>query len=225
MSTKSNSFMAKAGAALAVAFCFALSAMLLTACSGQQAASSSAASDQVAAVDPSSWKTLGDALAAQTESMGSAWSGDKYFAVLKAGDSIVRVEAEMDSKGAAAMEGIDWSADDVDGQIMDAIGHLPLGSVEDLTAELLSQDELDQLAGKTGKELVDDGFVFERYVMTGGDETGASFAKGNFSYMVTFGVSVPEDADDDGAAVMDAPVTQASFLGVSDAALDPAAAE
>lgn len=203
----------------------AIAAASLVGCAGQQTAGDAASVDQTsqaASVDSSAWKTLGDALVAQTSSMESGWDDNYYVNVFEAGASYYRVVAKMDAEASKRMDEVDWIADDVDWQIQDAVGGLPLVSVEDITDERLSQEELDGLVGKTGQELVDAGFVFQDYYMYGGEETGANFAKGPFCYMLTFGTSIAEkDTSDEGASVMGAKVTEAELSGAADGAADP----
>lgn len=209
--------------AVATVLCLALSALPLAACSGQQAnEDTSAPSEQAAALDTSSWKTLGDALATQTDSMSSGWDDNYYVAVFHAGDSVVRVVAKMTSEASDKLDAVDWLAEDVDEQVAAAVGSLELVSAEDLTPEIVSQDELDSLKGKTGQDLVDAGWTYSEYFMYGGDQTGAIFERGLLTYSFTFDVTTPEEATDDGgASIMDATITEAEFQGAANSATDP----
>ncbi len=216
---------ARARATVAAALCLALSFALLVACSGQSGVGETNASttaSQTVAIDVSSWKTLGDALAAQTDPLSSGWDEHHYVSVFRAGDAIVRVVGELDSDSYAKIGAVDWSKEDADAQLVEAASAVPLVSAEDLTSELVSQDELDKLVGKKGRDLVDGGWTFQSYYMTGGDQTGAYFCKGDLAYMITLDATVSDDADDEGAAVMDVPVVAAEFGGAADAAADPA---
>ena len=216
------------GKALSGICTIALSAVLLSACSGQPAASDSgsgaspASAGQAASVDVSSWKTLGDALAVQTASMSSGWNDNYYVAVFQGGDSYYRVVAKMDAETDDKIDNVDWTRDDADKQIAEAAGGLPLVSAEDVTGELLGQAELDALVGKTGQELIDDGWTFDRYLMYGGDQTAAGFVKGYFCYSFTFDTTVPEGkTEDGGASVMGVSAVSAEFYGAADSATDP----
>lgn len=212
------------------ALCLALSAVPLAACSGQKAddaadGGASAPSAQ-AAIDSSSWKTLGDALSAQTESMSSGWDNNYYVSVFKAGDSLIHVVAKMDPEAAARMDEVDWTSPDADEQIKEAIGMIELISAEDITDQVIGQDELDKLVGKTGQDLVDEGWTFANYFMYGGDETAATFENGSLAYSFTFDVTTPEEATEDGgASVMGATITQVEFQGAAESATDPTLVE
>ena len=143
--------------AVAAALCLALAATPLAACSQQQAADSAEGNDtpditqQDTTIDPSSWKTLGDALATQTAPMASSYNDNHYVCVFQACNSIVRVVAKMDPETMKKIDIVDWSRDDVDKQIEEAAGGLSIESAEDITSELLVPEELAKLAGKTGQ--------------------------------------------------------------------------
>ena len=219
------------GRIAAATLCLALGLATLGACSNSgQSATSSAASEtaasapasQTGAIDTSSWKTLGDAFAVKTESMASSHNDNYYVCMFWADGSYVRAVAKMNDDVMKKIEAVDWSKTDVDQQIEKAVSSLPLVSAEDVTGEVIAQDELDKLAGKTGKELIDEGWVFANYYMYGGEETGAALEKGCFSYAFTFDVTVDEkNTEDGGASLMDAPVTQVELLGAADSAVDP----
>lgn len=178
-----------------------------------------------APVDIENWKTLGDALASKTAEIGSSYDEEHYIAAFEAGDKVIRVVAKMDPETSEKLNALDLLDDNYDKELNDLISSLELESAEDITDEALTQDELDALAGKTGQELVDDGFVFVSYAVYGAeDDSAATMDKGNFSYCVSFDSGVSEDqSEDEGAAIMDAKVTTVQRVSVSDSALDPTA--
>ena len=210
-----------------LAFGMMLALGLLSACGGQQASSGSgSAADTPAAstVDASSWKTLGDALAAKTDDVSSGWDDEYYVVAFKSGDSLFRVVAKSEEGIQDKTGELDFLADDYDDKLLEVIGGLEIVSVEDLTAEVPTQEQLDAMVGKTGQELIDDGWAFQSYFMTGGDETGATFTKGMIACNVTFGAKVSTeaaDSDEIGDLLKDAKVTLAENAGVSDDAIDP----
>ena len=193
--------------------------------SSEQAASSasSQASAAAGALDVWSWKTLGDALAAKNQDgvSSATWDDEHYIAVFSAGDSVVRVVAAMDAETDKRASALDASDDDYNEKFAETVGSLKLESAEDLTSEKIPQSELDAYVGKTGQDLIDEGFTFEQYWMYGGEETGATMAKGYLAYNFTFDTTVDEDkADDEGAAIKDATITAAEFAGGSNAAVE-----
>lgn len=209
---------------IAIVLCLALAAVPLVACSGQSASdsgSSSAPEGQAAAFDPG-WETYGDAMDAQTAAMSAGWNDDYYVSVFKVDESIVRVVAKMTPEVDKVLDELDWSTDNVSEQIDEAVRPLKLESVEDLTGGLLSPEDLASYEGKTGKDLVDEGWTFQTYFMYGGEQTGATFVKGYLAYTFTFNVTVTEaEYEDGGASVMDVPVVEVEFEGASEAATDP----
>ena len=199
-------------------------AVPLASCTGQ---TSGAGDDATAAAsaDSSGWETVGDALS-QSDSKSAGWGDEYYVAVVEVGDSVYRVVAQMDEDATQKVDAVDWSRDDVSEQLDEAVSALSITKLEDLTADKLSADELEALVGKTGSELVDEGFVFQDYYMYGGEETGANFCKGYLAYMVTFDVMTSEDATEDGgASVMDGHVTSIECAGGSNSATDPSLVE
>ena len=212
---------------IAAMIAIALSAAPLAACGGQtsqDATDDTAGQTQAASIDVSSWKTLGDALAYDASTNSSAsWDEEHYITMFTATDgSVVRVVAKMDEDTYDEHAALDMSDDDYQEKFLEVMGDLELESAEDLTGQRLTQDEMDAYVGKTGQDLVDDGFAFESYWMYGGDETGAVMAKGPLAYNVTFDVSIPDEkAEDGGASIMGATITDAVYAGASVDATDP----
>ncbi|MDO4806062.1 MAG: hypothetical protein Q4A07_02315 [Coriobacteriales bacterium] len=216
--------------AVAALLALALTAAPLSACGGQGANGddtepTTAEQTQAASVDVSSWKTLGDALACDNgENNTAGWDENHYITVFNAGDTVVRVVAKMDADTYEAHGALDMSKDDYNQKFLEVMGGLPLESAEDLGDQKLTQDEMDAFVGKTGQDLVDDGFVFESYWMYGGEETGVTFAKGYLAYNATFGVTISDDkTEDEGAAVMDKTIVSMEYAGASQEATDPSA--
>lgn len=211
--------------AAATALALALAVVPLAGCGGQEATDdggSTETTSQQAAVDASSWKTMGDALSAQTGMSAAGWNDDYYVTVFQAGDSYFRVVAKMTEDAQKKLDEMDYSKGDPDEQTLDAVGDLTIEQCEDLTDKVIAQDELDTYVGKTGKELVDAGFTFQDYGMYGGDQTGANFTKDGFVYMFTFDATVSDDAtDDEGAAVMDSKASEVELNGFSDDLTNP----
>ena len=215
----------KTGIVVVIALVMSLCALPLTACSGQSSPSSSQGDNNASATEISNWKTLGDALANQTGLIACGTDDETYVIVFAAGDQTYRAIAKMQPAAAKALEELDFFNPDDKQKIIDAASNLELISAEEISGDMISQDELDSYVGKTGQDLIDSGFTFENYYMYGDDQTGASMSHGYYSYEFTFDVQVPEDkAEDEGAAIMSAKVTEAQSSGnLSSSALDPAA--
>lgn len=209
-----------------------LTALPLSACGGSSdtgGADDAATTEQTAtddaageAIDTSSYKTLGDVLAIEAEENEAAWDSSYYVYAFSYNGAPYRAIAEMTSELDEQISELDFLDEDHDEKLLAIIGPLPLKSFENLSDEMLSQEELDALVGKSGKDLIDDGFEFGGYSFYGGAETQAMMVKGLIDYEVTFDGSISGDADsDDSSLIMDLPVTSVSFYGLSDAAIDP----
>lgn len=217
------------GATVVAAFALSLLAVPLVGCGSQatqgDGSSSSTEQAQAADMDVSSWKTLGDALAYDTgENSSAGWNEEHYVTVFSNGGQFVRVVAKMDPETYEAMLDLDMSSDDYKEKFLELMGGLPLESAEDLSAQQIPQAELDAYVGKTGQDLVDDGFVFDSYWMYGGGDSGATMVKGPMAYNVTFDASVSEEQiEDGGASIMGATIKEIYCSGVSMDATDPSA--
>ena len=216
--------MLSARSTITLALAVSLGALPLAACTGQatpsattSAATSAATSATTSATfDVASWKTLGDALATATDTPSWGYDEKTFVCLFQAGSSYAKVICEeregLDDKLGTLNS--DQGADAAK-QLAQAIGDLPIKSARDITPELLA------LKGKTGQQLVDEGFVFESYNMYGGEQTGVSFGKGSFSYLVTLGTQTSEQEADKGEltqAVLDAKVVEAQSTSFSNAA-------
>ena len=216
----------KIGIALAVALAMSLCAFPLAACSGSSDSGSSQSQDQSSSAEATivnpDWKTLGDALAGQTGLLASGNNDSSYVIVFTADDGTYRAVAKMQPDTAKKLEGLDIFNPEDAQKIIDAVSGLELISAEEISGDLLSQEEVDSYVGKTGQDLIDDGLTFDRYFMSGGDQTGASFSRGYYNYEFTFDAKVAEDAPEDGgAAIMSAKIVEAhSFGNLSDTVFD-----
>lgn len=213
-----------------VALVLCLACAALVACSGQAQSSSSAAdsgqaaSAQASAVDTSSWKTLGDAFEFGGEPTTAGWDDSYYVALFETDDAAIRVVAQSNATVDEKIMNLMPGSENYAKELADAIGDLPLVSAEDITAEKLSQEQLDALVGKTGQELLDEGWTFANYYFYGGVDTGAAMEYGPFSYNVTFDVGVTEEeseSDTEGDLIKEAPVTFIECNGAADSAVNP----
>ena len=204
-----------------VSLIVAMLAMTLTACGSQNTTNTT--SNTTVSSNPAEWKTLGDALASKGEDFNtSSWDEDHYLAVFQVGDTFVRVVAKMTPEAYAQIEELDASMPEYDEQFAKVVENLELISADDLSSEMLTQEQLDAYIGKTGKDLINDGLTFQYYYMYGDEETGVTMNKGYLAYQVTFDVTVPETAiEDGGASIENAVISGITCVGGSDTAVDP----
>ena len=218
--------------AAVLAFAMMLACMLLTACGQQESSnsspsssssSSSSAAEQTetpaARLDVSGLKTLGDVLAVSSYCQGMAYGEQSFGGVYQIDDSYVRVTAKMTPELYEQTNALDYNDKDYDKKFSELMSGLELESVEDITADKIPQETLDTYVGKTGKDMVNDGFAFATYFMYGEDETGVAMTNGYYSYDVIFDAKVTEDdTNDEGASIMDATIKSVEQTGFSSAA-------
>ena len=216
--------------AAVLAFAMMLACMLLTACGQQESSnpsssssSSSSATEQTetpaASLDVSGLKTLGDVLAVSSNCQGMAYGEQSFGGVYQIDDSYVRVTAKMTPELYEQTNALDYNDKDYDKKFSELMSGLELEIVEDITADKIPQETLDTYVGKTGKDMVNDGFAFATYFMYGEDETGVAMTNGYYSYDVIFDAKVTEDdTNDEGASIMDATIKSVEQMGFSAAA-------
>ena len=174
-------------------------------------------------VDLTQWKTLGDIW--EYEFWGSVVEEGTYIRAFKAEDGYYRVETDVPQDVAEKLDAIDFFDKTGEEQEKALMKDLPIKTIINLSEVLLSQSDLDALAGKTGQELLDMGFVPQgsNGFSTQAQLSWATLEKGPFVYEVTFQEYVDVDDDPNIAAVI-RPLTVKSvtFSGVSQYATDKA---
>ena len=202
--------------ALAVVVAFAC-------CACGQSSSPGAASTQGVPADQ--LKTMGDAYAVESDFYMSSYDDKTYVYVFDNGTAPMRVIADMTPEVYTALEAVDYSKDDVNEQIAKAVSPLVLKKVEDLSAGIPAQSELDKLIGKTGQDLIDDGYVPSGSWTVSDDSTEFSMAKGLYEFDVAFNEILGEKAgseiEDPTKVVKDLTVKSVTYSRIADSAGDP----
>ena len=146
--------------------------------------------------EPAELGTLGDALSAESSYYYSACDSSYYVYVFDNNGTPCRVVAEMTEDLYDAFTAIEFTDPDKDQKMMDLLGDLPLIRVDDLSQGIPSQAELDQLAGKTGQELLDQGFQVWGY-----DEEADEYSlvQGDYEYKASFNEKAENSTGDDDA--------------------------
>lgn len=212
---------------VAWALTLGLVVMPLAACSaqgvsGDQGATEDTTTEETAAVDVSSLKTLGDVMGIESEGQSSTWNEEHYIYVTTANGAPLRAVVDLTPEIYSQIEELDFLDEEYDQKLNDIIGGLELVSLDDYSDRLPSQEEMDALVGKTAQELLDDGYIFFGLTYYGGEETVGQFDKDDFRYEITLDGTVPEDVDTyDETAIADLPVASVSFSELSEAATNP----
>lgn len=169
------------------------------------------------AVDVSSFKTIGDILNTDgAEYNQSATYEGYYIYVFKLDGSYYRaVCTEVDEAVTDAIFELDMSAEDYDEQYKKLASSIEINRVEKLDDEIIPQDELDKLVGKTGEELINDGWS----IGSSYDLADLEFAmnKGAFEYTVMFDGKVDNYDDFTEDDIKAFTVKSVEFSGIGDA--------
>lgn len=169
--------------------------------------------------------TLGDALriGQETQYVGS-WNDEQYVYVFDNNGVPTRVVAPMTAELVEAMENVmfsDAEESEKNEQILEIIGGQPLTGVEDLSDEMLSQDALDALAGKTGRELLDAGYTDQGSHWNEDDGLTVVMTQGIFDYEIHFNESVEIGENQSAEEVIpDLTVKSAVYYGFADCITD-----
>jgi len=134
------------------------------------------------------------------------------------GDNFYRAIAAISKEDSDAYMKVDFADEDYQEQQNKIVAPLKIDKIEDLSDQLISQEELDKLVGKTGKELVEDGWTYNGSYFL--EEMQFELNKGPFVYMFVFDGSVDEKDYEDYDAekgTRDMKVKSASFSALGDA--------
>lgn len=187
---------------------------MLTACGG----SKDEPKEKSAGASVDSFKTIGDIIEAAPEDLQSAVYEDKVVYAFKMGDNFYRAIAAISKEDSDAYMKVDFADEDYQEQQNKIVAPLKIDKIEDLSDQLISQEELDKLVGKTGKELVEDGWTYNGSYFL--EEMQFELNKGPFVYMFVFDGSVDEKDYEDYDAekgTRDMKVKSASFSALGDA--------
>ena len=168
------------------------------------------------AADPAQFKTIGDVL--EYESPSSCCYEDLYIHIFEKDGVFYRVDADITEEISQKVFDIDYFDPDKDQKTRDLLGDLPIRRTFVLSEALFSQAELDALAGKTGQDLLDMGFVPGGSYGFGEEASWAALDKGPFQYQVNFVEHAVVEDDDPNVAEVIRPLTvkDAAYCAVSD---------
>ena len=133
--------------------------------------------------------TLGDALSVESELNQLTMDSERFVYVFEYNGAPTRVVANMTEELYEAASEVFFD-DDANAKMAEILGDLPLESVEDLSLGIPDQKTLDQLIGKTGQELLDEGYEVCGYWE---EDNEASFylVQGPYEYTGVFEKDAP----------------------------------
>lgn len=144
--------------------------------------------------DLSSLKTVDD-LFRYTEGWDYSLFEGNFIYIFALDDVFYRAVAQVPAETEAEIAALDLDDEFYNDKVNSLIMALEISRIENISAAVPAQEELDALAGKTGADLLDDGW----YVAYGYDLEKMQFFmnRGLFSYTVTFDGSL-ESVDETG---------------------------
>lgn len=189
-----------------------MAAALLTGCGSEK--ENGNPEESVKTID--SIKTLGDVIALEGENKQSATYEGMQIYVFQLGETYYRVRAEIPEDLYQAV----WDADFEDEEQMEKLNErlapFEITEIENLNEQILTEDEMKALAGKTGQELMDAGWYISGYNL----ETMEVWMNyGPFLYTVCFDGHVPEEEWDtfNDEAIGEMTVKSVEFMMLGDA--------
>ncbi|MBR0509249.1 MAG: hypothetical protein IJJ85_03950 [Clostridia bacterium] len=183
---------------------------------------------QAAASDVASFQTIGDVLALGEDAhVMSATYKDVYVCVFEHNGSVWRLFADLNEEQSNALSELDILAEDYHEKESELLTPLAVTKCENLDDQKLSEEEMKALAGKTGEELINDGWTEGNYYNL--DEMEFNLEKAPFMYTVVFEAQEGLENTDDFdvlEAIKTLKVKSVGYYGIGNQATDlPEAAE
>ena len=145
--------------------------------SGTPAAASSGA-------DPASFKTMGDIYAANPEERERGFMDTDYCYVFELDGTVYRARGTLTEEQRDALFDLQYDDPDYEEKYREISGPIAIEQFDNLTEMIPPQEELDKYVGKTGQNLLDDGWT-EGYGYNL-DNMEFWLYKGPFAYTVVF---------------------------------------
>lgn len=172
--------------------------------------------------DAAAFATVGDALAlADKGAEQSATYGNAYVYVFEQGGVYWRLIAELDEEQSAALSALDILDEDYDAKLNALIAPLAVTRCEKLNDSILTEAEMNALVGKTGEDLLNDGWTSGYGYNL--EDMEFYLDKGPFSYTVTFEAQEKLENTDDFdelEAIRPLKVTAVAFNSLGNSATD-----
>lgn len=215
---------------IAIMLAMIMAVACLTACAGAPAVAKDSAganpednrSNDVEAFRDLVAATIGDAMSYEAEGSQYAAYDNMFVYVFTLNNITYRVFSHLDEATFNELMELNMFDEDYAEKFNAIVGPLPIEGFDNLTLMIPTQEELDAFIGKTGEDLLNDGwssFGFTLYDMQ------CFMEKGPFSYTVTFDGSFedpdnpPEDFDED-AFFGPLKVTAIEYTGIGSSATE-----
>ena len=195
--------------ALALVCLMALS--VFAGCGANKAADgNSSASDASASGE---FKTFADVV--KYDSLGTSLGEKTYVYVFDADGVYYRAVADLPDDVAEELNNLDY-AEEYDGKVLEIVSPLKIARLDNLSEAAPSQDELDKYVGKTGQELLDDGWTCWGCNL---NDMEFTMNHGDYSFAVMFDAEPMEMTDEfeQEEAIKPLAVKSITYLGIGDA--------
>ncbi|MCR4747108.1 MAG: hypothetical protein K5836_01400 [Clostridiales bacterium] len=172
--------------------------------------------------DVTSLTSMSDILSLDADSNFSSWDDENYIYAFTTGDKSYRAVADINADICAKIDGLDFADADYDDQLIAVLKDSRLVEIKDISNGMMSQDELDKYVGKTGQDLLDDGFCMGSSYFVSDEKIEIALANGFYEYSVLFDGDVTSEAldEDFDAGIADLTVSSITYSGLSDAVTD-----
>ena len=163
-----------------------------------------------------SLKTFGDAIALGSEKVQTSASEDTFIYVFDVDGVFYRATGAIDQALSDEIFNLEYD-DDYDENLSKLVSSVKIDKVENLSDQIISQEELDKLAGKTYQDLIDAGWYTQGYDL---ETMEFWMGYGPFLYKVTLDGHVDEEdymtfnEDED---AKDMKILSAEFMDIGDA--------
>lgn len=195
--------------------CLLTAACLLCTMAACGSSKTEAAPSPAAAAEAPAFQTMGDVFA--YESMNSGNSETKYVYVFEKDGVIYRAVAELPANVSETIWNLDFFDEHYDEKVLEAVAPLPIAQLDNLTERIPAQAELDALIGKTGRELMDDGWTISGWQL---DDMEFTLDHGSFAYTVVMEGDYTPNENYDFDEEVDFPplkVKSITYAGIGDA--------
>lgn len=161
-------------------------------------------------------KTIGDILA--LPSLGNSTSRNYHVRVFELNGVTYRAVAQLDEAIANAILELDFD-DQYDQKLNELTAPLAISKIDNVTEAIPSQEELDKYAGKTGQDLLDEGWSYNSYNL---EQMEFGMDHGWFSYLVKFDGKIENKEDlDVYAAIAPLTIVSVTYEGIGSGVTDP----
>lgn len=168
-------------------------------------------------------KTFADIQAMEGVEFGEKTSFEEKLLIvaftLKDG-TIYRAVADITPEQDQAIWDVDFFADDYEEQVAAILAPIEIKQIDNLSQNMPSQKELDQLTGKTGQDLLNDGWMMNGCYL---DERQFYVSNGMFEYVVVTkdAIQYDENGDIDAEEIFKTQIVESvSFSRLDNAAYD-----